>query len=151
MNLKVKRFDKELPLPVYQTFGSVAVDLYSRVDMRVLPHELGLIPANIVVKVPPGFMFVVSLRSGIPKKKSLLMPHGVGIIDQDYCGDEDEVKIQVFNFSDSDSEIGRGERIAQGMLVPVSQIRWKEVQVMRKPNRGGFGSTGIQTGGNENA
>ena len=142
MNLKIKRIDKELPLPTYQTEGSVAVDLYSRVNTMIAPKELTLIPANVVVKVPPGFMFVVSLRSGMPKKKSLLMPHGVGIIDQDYCGEEDEIKIQVYNFGKDLVVIDKGERIAQGMLVPVSQIKWKEVVEMKKPNRGGFGSTG---------
>ncbi|HPU94850.1 MAG TPA: dUTP diphosphatase, partial [Candidatus Gracilibacteria bacterium] len=104
--------------------------------------SLGLIPANIVVEVPAGYMLIVASRSSTPKKKGLSTPHGFGIIDHDYCGPEDEVKIQVFNFTDDVVSIMRGEKIAQGVFVRIDKFEWEEVNEIREESRGGFGSTG---------
>src|SRR4051812_42646263 len=101
MKIKIKRIDTSLPLPEYATSGSVCFDLLAREAVEIAPHKTGLIPCNIVVETPPGFMFIVVPRSSTPQKKGLLIPHGLGIIDQDYSGPEDEVKFQVLNFTDS--------------------------------------------------
>jgi len=86
-------------------------------------------------------MLLVTLRSSTPRRKGLLVPHGVGIIDQDYCGEGDEIMLQVYNFLDEAVTVQRGERIAQGMFVPIMQVNWNEVDEVGK-GRGGFGSTG---------
>jgi len=86
-------------------------------------------------------MLLVSLRSSTPRRKGLLIPHGVGIIDQDYCGEGDEIMLQVYNFLDEAVTVQRGERIAQGMFVPIMQVNWNEVDKVGQ-GRGGFGSTG---------
>jgi dUTP pyrophosphatase len=54
MQVNIKRIDISLPLPEYQTAGSVAFDLYSRIDTTIAPKSLGLIPTNIIVQTPPG-------------------------------------------------------------------------------------------------
>jgi len=142
MKVKIKRIDKNLPLPVYETQGSVGFDILAREDFKIEPKSLGLIPANIVVEVPAGYMLIVASRSSTPKKKGLSTPHGFGIIDHDYCGPEDEVKIQVFNFTDDVVSIMRGEKIAQGVFVRIDKFEWEEVNEIREESRGGFGSTG---------
>ena len=76
-----------------------------------------------------------------PRKHGLTMPHGVGLVDQDYCGDEDELKIQYMNFTEKPVSIARGTKIAQGMFVRVSRLSFKEVDQIAKKSRGGFGST----------
>jgi len=86
-------------------------------------------------------MLLVTLRSSTPRRKGLLVPHGVGIIDQDYCGEGDEIMLQVYNFLDEAVTVQRGERIAQGMFVPIMQVNWNEVDEVGK-GRVGFGSTG---------
>lgn len=142
-NLKVniKRIDKNLPLPKYETEGAVAFDILAREKMIINPKELALIPGNVIIKIPKGYMLHVALRSGGPKKKGLLMPHGMGIIDQDYCGENDEIKVQVYNFRDTDCIVDKGERIAQGVFVRIDKAVWNEVESMDKASRGGFGST----------
>ena len=80
------------------------------------------------------------------------MPQGVGIIDQDYCGPEDEIKIQVlnFNFKSTCVTIPAGTRLAQGVFYKVGVVDcWKECDDEDLENlsrfhksRGGFGSTG---------
>lgn len=141
MKVKIKRVDPGLPLPVYETAGSVGFDILAREDVAVAARSVGLIPGNIIVEVPSDYMLVVASRSSTPKKKGLLTPHGIGIIDHDYCGPEDEIKIQVYNFLETEVQIMRGEKIAQGVFVHIDKFAWEEVDEMKRESRGGFGST----------
>jgi dUTP pyrophosphatase len=142
MNVKIKRIDKSLPLPVYETDGSVGFDVLARESVTIDPGSIELIPANVVIEVPKGYMLIVASRSSTPRKKGLTPPHGFGIIDHDYCGPEDEVKIQVYNFSDEPVMIESGEKIAQGVFVRIDKFEWEEVDKIKQESRGGFGSTG---------
>lgn len=141
MHVRIQRVDKSLPLPVYETAGSVGFDLLARESTTIEPGKIELIPANVIVGVPQGYMLAVASRSSTPRKKGLTQPHGFGIIDHDYCGPTDEVKIQVYNFSDVAVTIERGEKIAQGVFVRVDKFDWQEVDIIREESRGGFGST----------
>jgi len=142
MKVLIKRIDKSLPLPRYQTAGSVGFDLVCREGAIVKPGEIKLIPANIIVKTPPGYMLVLALRSSVPIKKGLMLANGIGVIDQDYSGLKDEIKIQVYNFTKNRVKVERGERIAQGIFVKVGKADWQEVKKTTSRSRGGFGSTG---------
>lgn len=139
--VKVKRVDKSLPLPVYETKGSVGFDLLARENITIEPGKIELVPANLIVEVPEGYMLALVSRSSTPKKKGLLKPHSIGVIDQDYCGDQDELKIQVYNFSDHPTVVEKGEKIAQGVFIRVDKFHWQEVEQMSSESRGGFGST----------
>jgi dUTP pyrophosphatase len=141
LNVSIKRIDTELPLPAYATHGSVGFDLICREDVEVLPHELGLIPGNIIVQTPPGYMLLLTMRSSTARRKGLLMPNGVGVIDQDYSGEGDELLVSVYNFRNEAVTVKRGERIAQGIFVPIGRVEWNEVDEVGT-GRGGFGSTG---------
>jgi len=143
MNLKakIKRIDKNLPLPVYETSGSVGFDILARETTTIPTKEIKLIPGNIIVKVPEGYMLMVASRSSTPRKKGLTQPHGLGIIDHDYCGEQDEIKIQVYNFTDDSVIVQRGEKIAQGVFIKIDKLSWEEVDTMENNSRGGFGST----------
>lgn len=149
MQVRIKRIDKTLPLPIYETAGSVGFDLLARESVSIEPEKIELIPANIIVEVPNGYMLAVASRSSTPRKKGLSQAHGFGIIDHDYCGPEDEVKIQVYNFSKSVVKVERGEKIAQGVFVRVDKFEWQEVDESTelrkgKESRGGFGSTNLK-------
>ena len=141
MKVRIKRLDKDLPLPKYETDGSVGFDLLCRESVTVAPQTVALIPANVIVQTPPGYMLMVTLRSSTPRKQGLLIPHGVGIIDQDYCGEGDEIQIQIYNFTNQPVTVERGDRIAQGIFVRVDIADWSEVSEMDSETRGGFGST----------
>jgi dUTP pyrophosphatase len=141
MQLQVTRIDKELPLPRYETPGACAFDVMARTDMTVEPKTLALIPGNLIVHVPEGHVLMLCSRSSGPKKKGLMTPHGFGVIDRDYCGPDDELKVQVYNFTDAPVRVSRGERIAQALIVPAPVFEFVEVEADGK-SRGGFGSTG---------
>jgi len=141
LQVAIKRIDPDLPLPTYATAGSVAFDLYCREDIEIAPRTIGLVPANVIVQTPPGYLLLLTMRSSTPRRKGLLVPQGVGIIDQDYCGEGDELMVQAYNFRDEAVLVKRGERIAQGMFIPVARAVWHEVDEVGE-GRGGFGSTG---------
>lgn len=70
--------------------------------------------------------------------------NGIGIIDADYCGDDDELGYLVYNFTKKPVRIKRGERIGQAMFVKLGRVQtWVERKRMNKKSRGGFGSTGV--------
>jgi dUTP pyrophosphatase len=142
MFVSIKRIDKDLPLPKHETAGSVAFDLIVRKTMTVKPNEIVLVPMNVIVATPPGYMFMIAPRSSLSRKKNLVMPNSVGVIDQDFCGPNDEVLIQLWNIGKEPTTIERGERVAQGMFVKIERAEWNEVEDTGKPSRGGFGSTG---------
>lgn len=142
MQVQIKRIDTSLPLPAYETSGSAGFDFIARVDTVVEPKAIELVPGNIVIAIPQGYMLAVFSRSSAPKKKGVMLPHGVGVIDSDYCGPDDEIWIQVMNFTDRSVTVKRGEKIAQGVLLPVVQAEWQEVGEMSSANRGGRGTTG---------
>ena len=141
MKARIKRIDKSLPLPAYHTEGSVGFDILCRQDTVIKPKEIVLLPGNVIVETPKGYMLLIALRSSTPRKYGLIKPHGIGIVDNDYCGDEDEVKVQVYNFTDKDTVVKKGDRVAQGVFVRVERPEWEETDSMGK-SRGGFGSTG---------
>ena len=142
MLVKIKRIDPALPLPEYHSPGAAAFDIYAREDTAIASKSLGLIPTNLIICTPPGYMLAISPRSSTPRKKGLLIPHGIGIIDQDYCGPQDEIYVQVQNVSNAPVTVERGERIAQGLFVKVERAEWHEIGVQGK-SRGGFGSTDV--------
>jgi dUTP pyrophosphatase len=141
MEVKIRRIDQELPLPVYESRGAAGFDLISRETVSIKPGEIVLIPANIIVETPHDYMLQISSRSSSPRKKGLMMPHSIGVIDSDYCGNGDEIKVQVYNFTDNMTTVERGEKIAQGVFVHINHAEWLEVDEMESVTRGGFGST----------
>ena len=142
MKVKIKRIDKTLPLPVYETSGAIGFDLLAREAITVEAGQIALIPVNVIVEVPKGYALILASRSSTPKKHGLEKPHGIGVIDQDYCGPEDELKVQVRNFRETPVTIERGAKIAQGLFVRADRAEFEEVEELKGDSRGGFGSTG---------
>ncbi len=142
MNVEIYRIDKTLPLPKYETAGSSAFDFLAREETVIPSHEIRFVPGNVIVKCPKNLALLILPRSSTPKKKSLVFPHSLGLIDGDYHGEKDEIKIQVYNFSDSPVTVERGERIAQGLFIHTERVEFTEDYTPGEISRGGFGSTG---------
>lgn len=142
MQILVKRIEKDLPLPEYKTDGSVCFDLMARETIEIPPRTVKLIPLNVIITVPKGYMFILASRSSTLLKKGLITGNGIGIIDQDYHGPSDEVKYQVYNLTENPVTVSRGERIVQGCFIPVEKVSFTEADILTAKNRGGFGSTG---------
>jgi len=142
MKVKIVRIDKSLPLPEYHTSGSVAFDFYTRIDQTFRPGEAKLLPANFIIKVPPGYFLFIASRSSL-FKKGLQLANSVGVIDQDYHGPNDELHLSIRNVSERTVEVKKGDRLAQGLILPIQKVaEWQEVEKIKDESRGGYGSTG---------
>jgi len=91
--------------------------------------------------IPRGYEGQVRPRSGLAFKHGLTVVNAPGTIDSDYRG---EVKVLLVNLGRDPITIARGERVAQLVIAPVTQVRPVLVEVVGATVRGegGFGSTG---------
>ena len=142
MNVRIRRLRAGVELPRYQTAGAAAFDLAAAEATTIQPGEVALVPTGLVIAVPPGMFLGIFARSSTPLKRGLMVANGVGVVDSDYAGQDDEVKIAVLNVRASAVTVALGERIAQGIVLPAPRVTWVEVEDMAAPTRGGFGATG---------
>jgi dUTP pyrophosphatase len=142
MRLKIRRLDPTVSLPTYGTNESAGFDLASAHDLAVEPHTIALVRTGLVIEVPSGHFLAIFARSSTPLKRGLLVANGVGVVDPDYSGPTDEIMIQVLNVTDAVVHVARGDRLAQGIVLPAPRVHWDEVEDIRVAARGGFGSTG---------
>ena len=140
--VRIRRLNESVELPAYATDGSAAFDLAASADITIAPGEVRLVPTGLVIEVPEGMFLAVFARSSTPLKRGLMIANGVGVVDSDYCGPADEVKIPTLNFTSHPVHVARGDRIAQGILLPSPRVVWEEVGELRAGSRGGFGATG---------
>jgi dUTP pyrophosphatase len=142
VNVLIHRLDPSIPLPKYETGGAAGFDLAASQEVTVAPGEVQLVSTGLVVQVPADYFLAVFARSSTPLKRGLMVANGVGIVDSDYCGPKDEIKIEVFNFTHAPVVVRRGDRLAQGVIVPYARAEWIEGELPTEPTRGGFGATG---------
>src|SRR5437588_4724011 len=111
LSVRIRRLDSTVPLPAYQTPGAAGFDLAANDDMVVPAGTITLVPTGLVIEVPRDYFLGIFARSSTPIKKGLMEANGVGVIDPDYCGATDEVKIQVLNFTAAPVQIAKGDRL----------------------------------------
>lgn len=142
MKVKIKKLRPDIELPKYHTKESAGFDLASAVDIIIQPNEVVKIPTGLAVEAPSGHFLLLAARSSLPFKKGLAKPNGIGVVDPDYAGPEDEINLIFHNITSQPVEVKKGERLAQGIFIKADQVEWEEVQQLRAVSRGGVGSTG---------
>lgn len=177
LKIKVKRFNKSIELPEVIDNGDW-IDLRAsetklleapqagtlkrhklegtEVNHRDVSFDFSLVPLGVAMKLPKGFEAVVAPRSSTYKKFGIIQANHIGIIDNSYCGDNDEWKYPVIAMRDT--VINKGDRICQ-FRIQLSQkatvwqkLKWMfssgikivEVESLSEVDRGSFGSTGIK-------
>ena len=141
-DVRIVRLDSSVQLPRYETAGAAGFDLASNAEVTIEPGRIALIPTGLVIEVPAGHFLGIFARSSTPLKRGLIVANGVGVVDSDYCGPADEIKIQVLNVTSAAVTVRRGDRLAQGVLIPYVRADWREQASTDRPTRGGFGATG---------
>jgi len=139
MELKIKRIDKELPLPKYAYDNDCAFDLCASKEVLLKKGEKSIIPSGIAVSIPVGYFGNVRDRSGMAAKRGI---HTMaGVIDSGYRG---EIGVVLINLGVDDFIIEKGMRIAQLIIQKVEQPTIVEVDELENSQRGekGFGSSG---------
>lgn len=132
--------------PVYGTPGAAGLDLRACVEAPLVlkPGETVLVPSGIAIHLAdPGLAAMILPRSGLGHKHGIVLGNLVGLIDSDYQG---EIKVSLWNRSDTAFEINPLDRIAQLVVFPVLQVSMNIVEAFAESHRaeGGFGSTGQQ-------
>ena len=141
ISVRITRIHPDAHLPEYQTAGAAGFDLAAVADVTVEPGRVSLVPTGLVIKVPFRMFLGIFARSSTPVKRGLMIANGVGVIDPDYCGATDEVKIAVMNFTREPVTVRAGDRIAQGILLEAPHVEWVQ-GATGESSRGGFGSSG---------
>ena len=141
--MKIKKLHPAAVVPTYGTEGSACFDLYAvqpEAEIRVV--DSATVRTGLAFEVPQGFVMLVFSRSGHGFKNDVRLANCVGVIDSDYRG---ELMVKLTNDNPSDClAVHPGDRIAQAMLMPVSQTYFEVVDELSSTDRGagGFGSTG---------
>ena len=143
VKILVKKFYKNIKLPVYKTSGSSGLDLvaYIKNKITINPSKIAMIPTGIAVAIPKNYEIQIRPRSGLAAKKVISVLNTPGTIDSDYRG---EIKIILINLSKKPFVVKSGDRVAQMILCPIAKGKLKEVKNLPRTLRGkkGFGSTG---------
>ena len=163
--VRVKRLNKDLPLPVQATAGSAGVDLYASIDEAIVIHEgdTVVIPTGIAVEIPPNFEMQVRPRSGLAVKQNITVLNTPGTIDSDYRGEVgvvlyyaptrkgliDLIVEKAFDIGllplavrnklapqNRAVVISPKDRIAQAVFAQYEQVHFMEVQELSQTQRG---------------
>lgn len=136
-----------IPKPQYATSGAAALDLRACIETPVTlqPGGRTLVKTGLAINtMDPGLVAIVASRSGLSLKHGIRVAQGIGVIDADYHG---EIGVILANDGQEPFTIEPGERIAQLMFQPVTQIELHyvdEFSTQTDRGEGGFGSTGTK-------
>ena len=141
MDVKIKRTDKELPLPNYKHYGDAGMDICSAETHTLTPGEYYVFKTGIYMEIPEGYEVQVRPRSGLAAKKGISIVNTPGTVDHGYRG---EFMVILINLGKESYEVKRGERIAQLVFNKFETVNLVEVDELNDSQRGssGFGSTG---------
>jgi dUTP pyrophosphatase len=131
-------------LPAYATPGAAGLDLRACVDAPLViePGTTHLVKTGIAIHLAdPAYAALILPRSGLGHKHGIVLGNLVGLIDSDYQG---ELMVSTWNRGAAAFTLNPLERIAQLVIVPVMQARFRVVESFEESSRGagGFGSTG---------
>lgn len=119
------------------------IDLRVAEDITLKAGEFKLIPLGVAMKLPKGYEALMIPRSSTFKKYGIIQTNSIGLIDEAYCGNEDEWLYPVY--ATRDIEIAKNTRICQFRIIKHQpQLNIVEVTELSDFNRGGFGSTGVK-------
>lgn len=139
MIIKFKKLSQNAQVPTYTTSGAACFDLYSVERVTVRAEDMQTVGTGIAVEVPEGYALMLYSRSGHGVKR-ISLANSVGVIDSDYRG---EIKALIKNDGFFAMDVFPGDRIAQGMIIPVNQVTFEEGELSdTERGTGGFGSTG---------
>lgn len=168
--IKIKKIGRPFPIPEITKKGDW-IDLRAAEDVvlaapyatqarkgveRKVIFEQAVIPLGVAMQLPKGYEAIVNSRSSIYKNFFVMLVNGQGVIDNSYCGDNDQWFAQVLAFADT--KIEAGDRICQ-FRIQLSQkatfwqkLKWlfsngvkiEIVDELGNPNRGGHGHSGIK-------
>lgn len=163
MQVKVKKLNDNAVIPVYAKQGDSGFDLVASEDVIIIPNETEVIDTGLAFEIPEGYEMQIRPRSGITRKTDLRVQ--LGTIDSGYRGSVGVIVDNIYPSTDGMSRpkdvngkevlgmlgivgsylIRKGDRIVQGVIVPVVRAELVETDYLSdsERNTGGFGHTGV--------
>lgn len=127
--------------PVTEIAQGDWIDLRCATDVWLTKGEYAMIPLGVAMELPKGYEALVAPRSSTFKKYGILLCNSIGIIDESYCGDNDEWNFLAY--ATRDTVIMKNERICQFRIIKHQpKVKLQAVKVLGNKDRGGIGSTG---------
>ncbi len=141
MQINYRRLDSTAIPPRRAHPGDAGLDLASRVDMVIDPGQFSAVPTGIAVAIPGGWAGLVLPRSGLARQHGVSLVNSPGLIDSGFRG---EIEVLLINHGPDSVAIKAGQRIAQLVIVGLSDCVLNEVDELDSTERGagGFGSSG---------
>lgn len=141
--IKIKYHSDKIEKLAYIEGKSDWIDLRAAEETELKQGEFKLIKLGVSMQLPAGYEAVVVPRSSTYKNFGIIQTNHMGVIDETYCGDNDEWMMPVLAVRDTVIHVN--DRICQFRIQKHQpQITFEEVEVLGNLDRGGIGSTGKQ-------
>lgn len=140
-DIKIKYFTDKMERLTYIDGKSDWIDMRAVQDVEMKEGDFRLIPLGVAMELPRGYEAHVVPRSSTFKNFGIIQTNHMGVIDESYCGDNDQWFFPAYALRDT--VIHEGDRICQFRIMehqpPISFV---EVERLGHEDRGGHGSTG---------
>lgn len=134
--------NSQVNLPTRSTKFSAGYDISSIQDVTIPPHEMRIVPTGLKAQMNEDEALFIYPRSSLGRKKSLMLSNNIAVIDADYFENVDNdghIMINLYNFSNKEQKIEKGERFAQGIFM--KYLKTDDDIESKNSRQGGFGST----------
>ena len=140
-NIQIKYFTDEIEKLTYIDGKSDWIDLRAAKEMELKAGQYAMIPLGVAMKLPEGYEAHIVPRSSTYKNYGLIQTNHMGVVDESYCGDNDQWHMPVFALRDTVIHVN--DRICQFRIMKKQpKFGWIPVDELDDEDRGGFGSTG---------
>lgn len=140
-NIKVKYFSDKVSKLEYIAGKSDWIDLRAAEDVELKQGDFKLIPLGIAMQLPKGYEAHIIPRSSTFKNFGVIQANHMGMVDESYCGDNDQWYFPAIALRDT--SINAGDRICQFRIMEHQpQLIFEAVDTIGNEDRGGFGTTG---------
>ena len=140
VDIKVKYFTEKIDkLEKIEKGGWI--DLRLAEDIHMDAGEFRLLPLGVAIQVPVGYETIIAPRSSTYKRWGIVQSNSIGVVDQAYCGPNDQLLLPAIALVDTD--IPANTRICQFRIQKEQpKLNFITVDELDNPSRGGIGSTG---------
>ena len=143
MKLRIKYFEGATKLKKI-SIGDW-IDVYAAETVMLFPKGIKKIRLGFALELPKGYEGRLLPRSSTPSTWGIMLAHGEGMIDNSYCGDNDEWQFQAYNCTNRLVKVEKGDKIGQFRIIESQpELEFIEVESFGNPDRGGFGTTGTK-------
>ena len=141
LNIRIKYFTDKIEKLTYIGGKSDWIDLRAAEDVELKAGEFRLVPLGVAMELPKGYEAHIVPRSSTFKNFGVIQTNHMGVVDESYCGDNDQWFFPAYAVRDT--KIQTGDRICQFRIMEHQpEIAFEETERLGHEDRGGHGSTG---------